>query len=48
MRHGGCDDLVKEFWSGKIISNFGEIADGLKQYGDRLSRWNKEVFERVG
>ena len=48
MRNGCCDDLVKEFWLTKEISNFGDVARGMQQCGYQLMRWNMEVFGKVG
>ena len=47
VRHGGCEDIVKESWKSMAISNFKDLATGVQQCGELLSKWNTEVFGNI-
>ena len=48
VRHEGCEEVVKECWSNRVVSNFKELSEGMQKCGDMLLIWNIEAFGNIG
>ena len=47
VRHSGCRDTIIDGWRNNRVFNIQGLANKVKHCGERLSKWNKDVFGNI-
>ena len=47
VRHSGCRETIMNGWRSNVVVNLKGLADEVKHCGERLSKWNKDVFGNI-